>query len=310
MNPKEAGFLLLSSHLGDPERPVLTTAQLRMLACRVRDRSPEDPDRDTSAADLTALGYSRGMAARIVGLLEETERLRAYLRRGAALDCCPISRVSPAYPALLLQRLGLDSPGCLWAKGDVSILRRPAIALVGSRALREPNRAFARQVGREAALRGLVLISGNARGADRTAQQACLAAGGQVISIVADDLSRQPLVRNVLYLSEDGFDEPFSAQRALSRNRCIHALGQMVFVAQADFGKGGTWDGTMKNLRFGWSSVVCFQDGSPAAAALEQQGAYFAGLHDLPDFFSRDAASPPEPGQLSLFEPASDVPTA
>ena len=302
MIPKEAGFLLLSSHLGDPERPVLTTAQLRILACRVRNQCINQPDRAVAVLDLTALGYSRGMAARIVGLLEDEERLEAYLRRGASQDCRPITRVSPAYPVLLRQRLGLDSPGCLWAKGDTAILATPAIALVGSRELREPNRDFARQVGREAALRGLTLISGNARGADRTAQQACLEAGGRVISIVADELSRHPLVRNVLYLSEDGFDEPFSAQRALSRNRCIHALGQMVFVAQADFGKGGTWDGTMKNLRFGWSSVVCFQDGSAAAAALEQQGAYFADIQDLPDFLNQGEAALPIREQLSWFD--------
>ena len=302
MTTREAGFLLLSSHLGDPERPVLTTAQLRILACRVRNQCINQPDRAVAVLDLTALGYSRGMASRIVGLLEEEDRLDAYLRRGASQDCRPITRVSPAYPVLLRQRLGLDSPGCLWAKGDTAILATPAIALVGSRELREPNRDFARQVGREAALRGLTLISGNARGADRTAQQACLEAGGRVISIVADELSRHPLVRNVLYLSEDGFDEPFSAQRALSRNRCIHALGQMVFVAQADFGKGGTWDGTMKNLRFGWSSVVCFQDGSSAAAALEQQGAYFADIQDLPDFLNQGETALPIREQLSWFD--------
>ena len=37
MNPRERGFLLLTSHLGDPERKVLTVAQLRSLALRMRD---------------------------------------------------------------------------------------------------------------------------------------------------------------------------------------------------------------------------------------------------------------------------------
>ena len=124
----------------------------------------------------------------------------------------------------------------------------------------------------------------DARGADRTAQEACLAAGGRVISIVADELSKQARRRNLLYLSEDDFDGAFSTQRALSRNRCIHALGRMVFVAQSDFGHGGTWDGTVKNLRFGWSPVACFRDGSQAARQLEQMGAYLIGTDDLQDF--------------------------
>ena len=76
------------------------------------------------------------------------------------------------------------------------------------------------------------------------------------ISIVADDLSRQPERPGVLYLSEDGYAEGFSIQRALSRNRLIHAMGQVVFVAQSGLGKGGTWDDTVKNLKNGWSTVV------------------------------------------------------
>ena len=199
------------------------------------------------------------------------------------MGCVPITRVSDRYPQILRQRLGLDSPGCLWARGDVEILNTPAISLVGCRELSEPNREFAEAVGYQAAEQGLTLVSGNARGADRAAQDACLRAGGRVISIVADSLNRFP-PRNMLYLSEDGFDEEFSAQRALSRNRCIHALGRMVFVAQCDLHKGGTWSGTVKNLRFGWSPVACFRDGSEAASQLEQMGAYQIGLADLQDF--------------------------
>ena len=109
----------------------------------------------------------------------------------------------------------------------------------------------------------------------------CLKNGGKVISIVADALEKHPVRENILYLSENGFDEPFSAQRALSRNRCIHALGQMTFVAQSDLHKGGTWDGAAKNLRFGWSTVVCFRDGSAASQELEQMGAYLIDTEDL-----------------------------
>ncbi len=284
MNPLEAGYLLLASRLGNPGRKVLTTAQLRTLAERVRNAGMPPEDRELTELDLIALGYSREFSRRIVGLLGETELLDRYLKRGQRLGCTPITRVSEGYPVLLRQRLGLDSPGCLWAKGDLSILNAPAIALVGSRELGEPNREFAVAVGCQAAVQGLTLVSGNARGADRTAQEACLRAGGRVVSIVADELSNYITRRNVLYLSEDSFDEPFSSQRALSRNRCIHALGQMVFVAQSDLGKGGTWDGTSKNLHFGWSPVACFRDGSEASRELEQLGAYLVDLQDVADF--------------------------
>lgn len=284
MIPRERGFLLLSSHLGDPERKVLTPAQLRMLARRVRLMDPPEADRELSERDLLELGYGRPMAGRILALLSQEDALDQYLARGRKLGCVPVTRLSGDYPALLRCRLGDDCPACLWGKGDLSLLKLPAVSLVGSRDLEEENRGFAQAVGTLAAEKGLVLVSGNARGADRTAQNACLRAGGRVISIVADQLARHPVQERVLYISEDDYDEAFSARRAISRNRCIHALGHLVFVAQASLEKGGTWDGTVKNLKHGWSSVACFRDGSEAASRLEQMGAFLLSEQDLKDF--------------------------
>lgn len=286
MTGAERGFLLLTSHLGNPDRQVLTTAQFRILADRVSHGDCPKEDRDLTVSDLVALGYGRDMAGRILRLLAEEDLLEHYWNRGQRLQCVPITRVSGNYPLLLRQRLGLDSPGTLWAKGDLSFLNTPAISLVGSRELHPENHAFAEAVGYHAARRGLTLVSGNARGADRAAQEACLGSGGRVISIVADELWKHRFRENVLYLSEEDYDSPFTAQRALSRNRCIHSMGQMVFVAQANLQKGGTWHGTAKNLHFGWSPVACFRDGSEASKELEQLGAYLIGLEDLQDFGS------------------------
>ena len=284
MTGAERGFLLLTSHLGNPERPVLTTAQLRILADRVSHAEVPKEKRDLKVSDLISLGYGREMASRIHSLLEEEALLQHYIRRGHRLDCVPITRVSDNYPLILRQRLGLDSPGTLWAKGDLSLLHTPAVSLVGCRELQPENHRFAEAVGCHAAKQGLTLVSGNARGADRAAQEACLESGGKVISIVADELWKHHARENLLYLSEEDYDSPFSAQRALSRNRCIHSLGRMVFVAQANLQKGGTWDGTVKNLHYGWSPVVCFRDGSEASRELEQLGAYLIGLEDLDGF--------------------------
>ena len=285
MNPREQGFLLLTSRLGDPNRKVLSAAQLRLLAQRMSTMEPPTEDRDLSVSDLLRLGYGRETADRILYLLSQEDLLEYYLNRGRKLGCSPVTRVSEGYPLILRHRLGLDSLGCLWVKGDTSILNTPAIALVGSRDLREENCQFAEAVGIHAARHGLTLVSGNARGADRTAQEACLAAGGKVISVVADELWKQPLRENVLYLSEDDFEEGFSAQRALSRNRVIHALGIVTFVAQSSLHTGGTWDGTVKNLQNQWSDVYGFRDGSEAMAELSQMGLRMIGMADLEDFY-------------------------
>lgn len=282
----ERGFLLLTSNLGDPDRKPLTVAQFRELMARIANLDVPEPDRDMEIHDIAAMGYGPNMAQHILELLQEEWRLDRYLARAKKQGIVPITRATEQYPILLRKRLGMDSPGCLWARGDLRLLERSAIALVGSRELKEENRRFAAEVGCQAAKQGLVLVSGNARGADKTAQNSCLAAGGQVISVVADALQDHDPRENVLYLSEGSYDEPFSAQRALSRNRLIHALGRVVFVAQSDLGKGGTWDGTVKNLRHGWSNVVCFRDGSEASRQLSQQGAFLVEEADLTDFGS------------------------
>ena len=294
MTGPERGFALLTSHLGNPDRKVLTTAQFRTLANRVRQAAFSRENRELTLEDLTALGYGKDFAARILQLLAEEDLLKHYISRGNRLGCSPVTRVTETYPALLRQRLGLDCPGILWAKGNLSLLNTPAIALVGSRELNAENQAFAEAVGSYAARQGLTLVSGNARGADRTAQDACLAAGGSVISIVADELWKAEPGENLLFLSEEDYDSPFTAQRALSRNRCIHALGRLVFVAQSGYRKGGTWDGTARNLQFGWSPVACFRDGSAASRELEQMGAYLIGMEDLEDFSGL-------PEQITIF---------
>ena len=285
MRAAERGFLLLGSHLGNPDRRPLTVPQLRKLAQQMAYAGREEADRELQPSDLTALGYGMDDACHIVGLLGEEALLDYYLEKGRRAGCTPLCRANEEYPLLLRKRLGLDSPACLWLKGDMSLLKQPAVALVGSRELQEQNRAFAQRVGLEAARQGYVLVSGNARGADRTAQESCLASGGQVIIVVADELAKQPARKNVLYISEDGFEEAFSSQRALSRNRVIHALGVKTFVAQSSLKMGGTWDGTVKNLRNHWSDVYCFHDGSEAITLLGQMGANLIGMDSLASFY-------------------------
>ena len=255
MNAREAGFLLLSSTLGNPERKPQTTPQLRTLALRAAAMDRPTADRELTRADLTALGYGEEMAGRILRLLEDTQLLQYYLARGKQSGCVPLTRVSQGYPAVLRRRLGLDSPGVMWARGDLSILERPMIALVGSRDIAVPNGEFAAQVGRDVYL---------------------LKKDNKLY-----ELTKQESIKNVLFLSEEGFDQPFTSIRALSRNRVIHALGEKTLVAQCAFGIGGTWSGTVRNLKEGWSPVFCFRDGSDAFIQLEQLGAGLIDLQDL-----------------------------
>ena len=82
-----------------------------------------------------------------------------------------------------------------------------------------------------------------------------------------------PARENVLYAAEGGFEFGFSAQRALGRNRFIHAMGEKTLVAQTGFGKGGTWNGSLDNLQHEYSPLFVFDDGSEGTRALCARGA-------------------------------------
>ncbi len=296
MRELERGFLLLTCPLGDPLRKPLTVAQFRLLASRAQAMEMPVEERELSLDDLLKLGYEREMAYRILHLLSQEDLLEHYWKGCQKAGCTVVSRISDQYPGVLRQKLDPDSPASLWARGDLSLLGKPAVALVGSREIGAENRSFAWEVGTQAAKQGYVLISGNARGADRIAQSACLRAGGQVIVVVADELEKQPPEPNTLYISEDGFDLAFTAQRALHRNRIIHALGELTFVAQCTAGSGGTWDGTVRNLQKSYSPVFCFRDGSAGAVQLSQMGAQLVTMGQLRDFSQLQKA------ELSLFD--------
>lgn len=284
MNPRERGFLLLTSRLGNPDRRPLSTAQLRMLAQRAVNLSKRNEASDLTVTDLLRAGVESRIAEKTVRLLDDEFQLDAYLNRAKRMGCFPITRAGAVYPAFLRERLALEAPGCLWAKGNLKILSMPAVALVGSRDLNEKNRRFARQVGIQAARQGYALVSGNARGADTVGQDACLEARGYVVSVLADSLEEHLPDDHQLFLSEEDFDEPFSAFRALHRNRVIHTMGILTFVAQCALGKGGSWDGSVQNLQKRWSGLYCCRDGSDASIQLEQMGAFLIDVDALVDF--------------------------
>ena len=295
MTGAEQGFLLLTGHLGDPAAKPLTVAQFRELTRRCRGMKKPEQQRELTEKDLQSLGCDQMFAQRVIALLNRQEQLDWYLEKAKKADCQPVTRISESYPNRLHKALGMDAPGCLWIKGDRQILDMPKISLVGSRDLHPENRMFAREVGAQAARRGYALVSGNARGADREAQESCLANGGFVICVVADPLQNHRVRKNVLYVAEDGFDIAFSSFWALSRNRIIHALSGKTFVAQCSFGKGGTWSGTKNNLRQALSDVYVFADGSEAQRELCAMGAELVDLSNPETWFSQ------QPNQLKMM---------
>ena len=253
----------------------LSLAQARELSRRARAAGigEEDPFRDVTVKDVRRLGYSEYEAGHIVSLLSRERQLDGYLLAAEKADVAVITRLDARFPQRLREQLGARCPAALFCRGDLRLLQRPCISVVGSRHLASPGAQFAAQAGRLAAREGFTLCSGDAMGADRTAQEACLRGGGSVLIFPATELVYCPVRENVLYAAEGGFELGFSAQRALGRNRFIHAMGEKTLVAQTSFGKGGTWNGSLDNLQHEYSPLFVFDDGSEGARALCARGA-------------------------------------
>ena len=253
----------------------LSLAQARELSRRARAAGigEEDPFRDVTVKDVRRLGYSEYEAGHIVSLLGRERQLDGYLLAADKADVAVITRLDARFPQRLREQLGARCPAALFCRGDLELLQSVCVSVVGSRHLASPGAQFAGQAGCLAAREGFTLCSGDAMGADRTAQEACLRGGGSVLIFPATELVYCPARKNVLYAAEGGFELGFSAQRALSRNRFIHAMGEKTLVAQTSFGKGGTWSGSLDNLQHEYSPLFVFDDGSEGARALCARGA-------------------------------------
>lgn len=294
MTAAEEGVLLLCCALGDPHAQPLTAAQFRDLGRLIRSRGLSgDPLSQLTAARLRAFGVAPTLAEQILRLLDRQARLSAYLRTAADRGIYPLTRLNAAYPARLRAKAGFLSPPVLFCRGDSALFAKPSIAAVGSRRLRPENAAFARQAGTLAAQEGFTLVSGGAVGADQEAQSACLAHGGNAVIFPADALSSHPALEHVLYCSAGGYEYGFSTRRALARNGFIHMQGDRTLVAQCTPEMGGSWAGSVENLRHGYSDLFVFDDGSPGARALMARGA--TGVSRL------ESINALSPGQLRLL---------
>lgn len=114
----------------------------------------------------------------------------AELARLSSLGFRFLAGSDPGFPALL--RAIHDPPPGLFVRGeaDVSLLARPAVAIVGARACSAYGRQIARSLGRDLAAAGLVVVSGLARGVDGEAHRGALEVAGSTVAVLGCGIDR------------------------------------------------------------------------------------------------------------------------
>ena len=141
-----------------------------------------------------------------------------------------------------------DPPPVLFARGGLTLLERPAVAIVGSRDHSAYGEVVARSIASQAARAGIVVVSGMARGLDAVAHAAALDAGGTTIGVLGNGIGViYPAANRALYervaaggllLTEFPPGERPHAGSFPRRNRLISGLARVTVVAEAAIGSG------------------------------------------------------------------------
>jgi DNA processing protein len=164
----------------------------------------------------------------------EQEWQRVREQRGAIL-----TYEDTDYPERL--REIFDPPPVLWALGDLQLLARPAIAIVGTRHPTPYGTGMAEVLARDLASHRLVVLSGMARGIDTAAHRGALAASGSTVAVwgtgvdVIYPKENKSLAENILVaggtiLSEYRLGTFPAPQNFPKRNRILSGMSIGVLV--------------------------------------------------------------------------------
>ena len=151
------------------------------------------------------------------------------------------------YPSQL--REIFDPPTVLWTLGDVKLLSRPSIAVVGTRAPTPYGSGMAEVLSRDLAARHVVILSGMARGVDTAAHRGALSAQGKTVAVwgtgvdVIYPKENKTLAENIFsgggaIVSEYPLGTFPAPQNFPKRNRIISGVSIGVLVVEAGENSG------------------------------------------------------------------------
>ncbi|MCX6555592.1 MAG: DNA-processing protein DprA [Candidatus Aminicenantes bacterium] len=167
-------------------------------------------------------------------------------------------------PAIKILKDEFSLPALLYVWGNMAILSRPAVAIIGRRNAGKGELEAAAALASELASHGVNVVSGYAAGIDTAAHLAALRANGTTSVILAEGICRfqaKPELKdhltadNTLVISQFTPDARWAAYMAMTRNKLIGALsGALVVIAsgpERDAGKknSGTFNAAISSLK-------------------------------------------------------------
>jgi DNA processing protein len=200
---------------------------------------------DLSLTDLEALNIPAPSAQFLFSGRARSEAERELIRmeelKGQILSCRDES-----YPEQL--REIFDPPPVLWVLGDIELLRRPSIAIVGTRHPTPYGTGMAEMLARDLAARRLVILSGMARGIDTAAHKGAITSGrtvaiwGTGVDVIYPkenkSLAEKILMSGGAIVSEYRLGTFPAPQNFPRRNRILSGISIGVLVVEAGENSG------------------------------------------------------------------------
>lgn len=156
-------------------------------------------------------------------------------------QCDVISFFDEAYPEKLRQIY--RPPMVLFTRGDISLLQKEIITIVGSRYPTKYSQDVINRLVPNIVQSGQVVASGLAKGVDALAHKAALFNQGKTIAVIGNGLNfsypmqnfalQEEIVQKGLLISEYLPDTPPRPYRFPERNRILAGLSQSVIVTEA-----------------------------------------------------------------------------
>ena len=219
-----------------------------------------------------------------------------------------ISPTDSIYPSTFHETL---SSLTLYGLGNPGLLKHAGIGICGSRDASPEALVWAYHLGKEAAKRNMLIVSGYARGVDRQAHKGALEAGGGTIAVLPEGIEGFSIRReladfvdlehNFLAISMFEPNAPWTSWRAMTRNQLIVGLSSSLVVVEARE-KGGTIDAARKCLKQGkklW--VVEYPEESLRASGnrllLKNASAIALNLDSVEQVFAQEYVDSREPSQ-------------
>jgi DNA protecting protein DprA len=127
--------------------------------------------------------------------------------------------------------------------GDLGLVQRPCVSIVGTREASHEGRARAARLARELVQRNAVIVSGLARGIDTAAQTSAIENGGCTIAVIGTPLSKaspsenaslqEKIWREHLLISPFPEGRPVYRSNFPQRNRVMAALSDATVIVEA-----------------------------------------------------------------------------